>query len=77
MKLLVEQPGFARYLAQDILLHVGESVSLTVTLKLSEVSESVTVTGAVTLVEPTKTGVSQVVASEQIDEPAYQWAARG
>ena len=46
-EVLVEQPGFATYLAQDILLHVGESVSLTVRLELSEVSESVTVTAAV------------------------------
>lgn len=65
-ELLVEQAGFAAYLAQEIQLHVGESVSLTVKLELSELTQSVTVTAAASLVEPTKTGVSQVVASEQI-----------
>ena len=45
-ELLVEQPGFAPYLAQEILLHVGETVSLTVRLELSELSQSVTVTAA-------------------------------
>jgi hypothetical protein len=65
-EVLVEQPGFAPYLAREIQLNVGERVSLTVRLELSDVSQSVTVIAAAALVEPTKTGVSQVVVSEQI-----------
>src|SRR5207253_1672280 len=59
-------PGFAGYEAKDIVLQVGQALDLNVRLTVAQAASSVDVTGEVTLVEDTKTNVSQVIDSKQI-----------
>ncbi len=62
----VEKDGFAAYSARQIEILVGQNVSLTIELGVQAQSQTVTVNDATPMVETTKTGVSQVVESSQI-----------
>jgi hypothetical protein len=65
-EVIVEKDGFAAYNAKQIEILVGQNVTLTIELGVQAQSQTVTVNEATPLVETTKTGVSQVVESAQI-----------
>jgi len=67
-KLSVTAPGFAEYSAEGLDLQVGQNLSLNVSLEVGVTVTRVDVTGAVELVNDTKTDVSQVVNSQQIQD---------
>jgi Carboxypeptidase regulatory-like domain len=62
-----ELEGFAKFLQSDITLQVGGAFDLNVTMRLSTVSESVTVTGQAAIVESAKTDLSTVISRDQIE----------
>lgn len=65
-EVLVEKEGFASYSAKQIEILVGQNVTLNIEMGVQAQSQTVTVSEATPLVETTKTGVSQVVESAQI-----------
>jgi len=64
----VDAPGFTRYEAKGLELLVGQDMSLNVDLAVATSATQVEVTAAAPLVEDTKTDVSQVIGTKQIDE---------
>lgn len=64
----VESQGFKRYEVKDIELAVGQNIDLNVNLAVGTAATQVEVTAAAPLVEDTKTDVSQVIDTKQIDE---------
>jgi len=66
-QLIVSAPGFAKYQQTGITLTVGQVATLNPTLKVAAASEVITVTTEVPLIEPTKTEISQVVETHQIE----------
>ena len=62
----VEKPGFAKAEVHDIQLSVGQNLSLPIELGVSQQTQSITVTSSAELVDSDKTGVSQVVNTQQI-----------
>ncbi len=58
--------GFAPYTQTGIVLTVGESATTNIGLQLAREGEKVVVTTEVPLIEPTKTEISQVVGSQQV-----------
>lgn len=62
----VEMEGFATQVVKDIVLNVGMVASMNFTMKLSAVSETITVTGEAPLVETTESDISTVVNEQQI-----------
>lgn len=67
-ELTITARGFATYLQTGIVLTVGQVFTVNPTLKVASVSEVVTVTTEAPLIEPTKTEISQVVATQQIED---------
>ena len=63
----VEAQGFALYERKDIELLVGQQLNLQIPLAVSGAAQTVEVTSGAPIVETTKTGVSQVVTTAQID----------
>lgn len=63
----VEATGFAPYERKDIQLLVGQQLNLNVQVAVSAAAQTVEVTSGAPLVETTKTGISQVVNTDQID----------
>jgi hypothetical protein len=64
----VTAPGFAQYERRDMVLLVGQQLNLNIQLAISSAAQTVDVTVGAPLVETTKTGVSQVVNTKQIDD---------
>jgi hypothetical protein len=62
----VTKPGFATYQVKDIIVQVGETVSLRPQLQISSAATQVDVTSEPPVVNTSKTDVSQVVDSRQI-----------
>ena len=62
----VTKTGFSPYEAKGLEIQIGQSVNLNVALNVASAATQVEVREAAPLVESTKTGVSQVVGSEQI-----------
>lgn len=62
----ITKDGFAAYEAKEVLLQVGQNVTLTITLGVTQQVQTVTVSESTPIVEQAKTGVSQVVDSAQI-----------
>src|SRR5258708_9265269 len=58
--------GFATTVRKNIDLSVGQSATIDVTLKLSTHGETVVVTSETTVIEPTKTEISQVINTQEI-----------
>ncbi|HXX19555.1 MAG TPA: TonB-dependent receptor [Candidatus Acidoferrum sp.] len=58
--------GFANYKQTGIVLEVGQVATINVGLQLASQGEKVVVTEAAPVIEPTKTEISQVVESQQI-----------
>ena len=65
-ELTVTASGFAKY-QTGINLTVGQVLTVNPTLKVAGTSEVVTVTTEAPLIEPTKTEISQVVDTQQIE----------
>jgi outer membrane receptor protein involved in Fe transport len=66
-ELTVTAGGFAKYLQTGIVLTVGQVFTVSPVLKVATASQVVTVTTEAALIEPTKTEISQVVETEQIE----------
>jgi hypothetical protein len=67
-ELTITASGFAKYQQTGIVLTVGQVFTVNPTLKVAAVSEVVTVTSEAPLIEPTKTEISQVVETQQIED---------
>ncbi len=67
-KLSVSAPGFADYSAIGLNLEVGQNLSLNIALSVGTTLTQVEVNGAAVLVSDTKTDVSQVVGTQQIED---------
>jgi outer membrane receptor protein involved in Fe transport len=63
----VNTTGFTPYERKDITLQVGQQLNLNIVLNVAQAAQTVEVTSGAPLVETTKTGVSQVVGTQQID----------
>jgi hypothetical protein len=66
-ELTTEATGFAKSTQTGIVLTVGQTATIDVTLKVASGIEKVVVTTETPVIEPTKTEISQVVATQQID----------
>ncbi|MDQ3803957.1 MAG: carboxypeptidase regulatory-like domain-containing protein [Acidobacteriota bacterium] len=66
--LSVAPQGFKRTVAPGIELHVNDRLVVDITLEVGLVSETVTVTGAATLVETESGKVSSLIAEKQVTE---------
>jgi outer membrane receptor protein involved in Fe transport len=64
----VSKEGFKKWEVKDFEILVGQTVDFNVALQVGAMSTQVEVTGEAPLVETTKTGVSQVVGAEQIQD---------
>ena len=64
-EITASKTGFARLLRKDLLLQVGQTLTIDVTLSIQATTETVTVTGQASLVDPDKTEMSQVVSEAQ------------
>lgn len=62
----VLKEGFAAYTAKEIAIQVGQNVTLNVNLDVKAQTQEVTVTTSAPIVDESKTGVSQVVGSREI-----------
>jgi hypothetical protein len=66
--LTIEQQGFRKYQREDVVLTTGQALELTVTMELGNVSETVTVTSEVPLLETRSGEASQLIESKTIEE---------
>ncbi len=67
-ELTITASGFAKYQQTGIVMTVGQVLTVSPTLKVAAASETVTVTTEAPLIEPTKTEISQVVETQQIED---------
>ena len=65
-ELKVSAPGFANFTQTGIVLEVGQTATVNVGLSVAAQGETVVVTGGPPVIDPTKTEISQVVATNQI-----------
>jgi hypothetical protein len=66
-ELKVAYTGFSNFTQTGILLSVGQTATVNVTLKVATLGEEVTVTSEAPPIEPTRTEISQVVDRKQIE----------
>src|SRR5215472_8216915 len=66
-ELITEASGFAKSTQTGIVLTVGQTAKLEVTLRVAGGTEKVVVTIETPVIEPTKTEISQVIQTQQID----------
>jgi hypothetical protein len=67
-ELTAEAPGLAKYTQTGIVLTVGQTATIDITLKVATVQATIQVTSEAPPVEPTRTEVSQAINTEQIQE---------
>ncbi|MBZ5502416.1 MAG: TonB-dependent receptor [Acidobacteriia bacterium] len=67
-ELTVEYTGLGKYVETGIALRVGQTATTDVTLRVAAKEEKIEVTGQVPTVEPTRTEVSQVIETAQIQQ---------
>ena len=65
-ELTVTSGGFGKYTRSGIVLAVGQTATVNVALKVAAVTETVTVTTEAPVVETTRTEISQVIDTQQI-----------
>jgi outer membrane receptor protein involved in Fe transport len=65
-ELKVNYTGFGAYTQKGIVLTVGQTATIDVTLKVAARGEQVVVTSETPTIEPTKTEISQVIETQQI-----------
>ncbi|HEX2329505.1 MAG TPA: carboxypeptidase regulatory-like domain-containing protein [Candidatus Angelobacter sp.] len=63
----VEAPGFARFSQAGMALRVGQMATLDVNMKVAGAAEQVVVNTEAPVIEPTRTEVSQVIETQQIE----------
>jgi outer membrane receptor protein involved in Fe transport len=66
-ELTAEAQGFAKHSQTGIILRVGQIATIDINLKVAAASEVVEVKTEAPVIEPTRTEVSQVIATQQID----------
>src|SRR5215831_15995685 len=66
-RLTVDAKGFAKYVARDVALTVGQAAEYPVAMRLPTAETEVTVTGEPLLVETAKTSTSTTIGEERID----------
>ena len=66
-ELKISFTGFANYTQTGLSLTVGQSATVNVVLKIASKGEQVVVTSEAPVIEPTRTEVSQVIDTKQID----------
>ncbi len=66
-ELTVSFKGFATSVRKGLELTVGQSATIDVTLKVATASEQVVVTTEAPVIEPTKTEISQVIGTQEIN----------
>jgi hypothetical protein len=66
-ELTAEAPGFAKSTQTGMVLTVGQTATLDVTLRVAGGTEKVVVTTETPVIEPTKTEISQVIETKQIN----------
>jgi len=67
-ELTVSSTGFAKYTQTGLALSVAQTATINVTLKVATVNEVVTVTSEAPAVEPTRTEISQVIDTQEIQQ---------
>ncbi|MFZ0137703.1 MAG: carboxypeptidase regulatory-like domain-containing protein, partial [Candidatus Sulfotelmatobacter sp.] len=67
-ELTITASGFAKYQQTGIVLTVGQVFTVSPVVKIAGTSVTVTVTTEAPLIEPTKTEISQVVETKQIED---------
>jgi Carboxypeptidase regulatory-like domain/TonB dependent receptor-like, beta-barrel len=67
-ELKVSYTGFANYIQRGIVLTVGQTATINVTLRVAARGEQIVVTSEVPVIEPTKTEISQVIDTNQIQD---------
>ncbi len=67
-ELTVQTPGFAKYVQTGIALSVAQTATIDVTLRVASTGEVITVTTEAPPVEPSRTEISQVIDTAQIQE---------
>jgi len=65
-ELTVESPGFGKYSQTDIVLRVAQVATIDMNLKVAGTTQEVTVSTEAATIEPTRTEVSQVIETQQI-----------
>lgn len=63
----VTATGFTQYERKEMALQVGQQLNLNISMGVAAATQTLDVTSGAPLVETTKSGVSQVVGSQQID----------
>jgi hypothetical protein len=66
-ELTAEAQGFAKYSQTGVVLRVGQIATIDVNMKVATATETVEVRTEAPVIEPTRTEVSQVIATQQID----------
>src|SRR3984885_14464186 len=66
-ELTAEYAGFTKYTQSGVTLRVGQTATANITLQVAGQGQEVVVTGNVPPIEPTKTEISQVIDSQQIN----------
>src|ERR1051326_2022085 len=64
----VEAAGFKKYVRGDVTLNVGQTAAINIALELGQVTESVTVSGDVLLLDSAKADRGQVIDSQSVRE---------
>ncbi|HUK23000.1 MAG TPA: TonB-dependent receptor [Terriglobales bacterium] len=67
-ELTVQSPGLSKYTQTGLILTVGQTATINITLRVATVKETVVVTSQAPPVEPTRTEISQVIDTRQIQE---------
>ena len=66
-ELSVESPGFAKYTQTGIAMRVGQVATIEVPMKVAVANETIEVKTEAPSIEPTRTEISSVIATQQID----------
>ncbi|HEY6947030.1 MAG TPA: carboxypeptidase regulatory-like domain-containing protein, partial [Candidatus Acidoferrum sp.] len=66
-ELTAEVSGFAKYTQTGIVLRVAQIATIDISLKIAQAGEKVVVTSETPVIEPTRTEISQVVDTQQIN----------
>lgn len=66
-ELTAEAQGFAKFIQAGIALRVGQVATIDIGMKVAGATETVEVKTEAPVIEPTRTEVSQVIATQQID----------
>src|SRR5215471_16401028 len=65
--LIASYTGFANYKQTGIALSVGQTATINIGLRVASVGETVVVTTEVPIIEPTRSEISQVVSTQQVE----------